>query len=237
MYGDPCRTLTAEAPSRTKGEPIRAIENGQRDLLSDTAIDCRQFNAVSVQVIAAGGLAEATVSVEGGSQSGGTYLPLPDPNAVNAVTESVNFDCVVGTPWVRVRLSSYVTGIFTVIVTPYLSPGLTKVEITSAVSTIESSGDGEIDTLTSSPVNVTNASAVVLAANANRAFMLLQNVSDEDIWINLGAAAVVGGGFCKLRVRTGAVWLNRKAGNLYLGAVQAIHNGVGNKVLLVTEGT
>lgn len=237
MYGDPCRTLTAEAPSRTKGEPIRAIENGQRDLLSDTAVDCRQFNAVSVQVIAAGGLAEATVSVEGGSQSGGTYLPLPDPNAVQVVTDSLAFDCVVGTPWIRIRLSNYVAGIFTVIVTPYLSPGLTRVAITSAVTTIESSGDGAFATLASGPVNVTAVSAVVLAANAGRKFLLLQNVSDTDIWLNIGAAAVVDGGMAKLVARRGSLVMSRKLGNLNTGAVHAIHAGVGNKALLVSEGT
>ena len=94
--------------------------------------------------------------------------------------------------------------------------------------------DGAYTTPTHTAVNVTTTSGEVLAANTNRLYALLENNTDEVMWIKLGVAAVVNQG-----IRIGAYGdypMSKKSGNLYTGAINAIHNGTGNKVLLVTEG-
>jgi len=94
--------------------------------------------------------------------------------------------------------------------------------------------DGAYTTPTHTAVNVTIASGAVLAANANRIYALLTNISDTTIWFKLGAAAVVNQGFPITSY--GKYEMSKKEGNLYTGAINGIHAGAGNKVCLVSEG-
>lgn len=82
-------------------------------------------------------------------------------------------------------------------------------------------------------VNVGVASTAILALNADRLYALIVNQSDEDMWLGIGAAAVVNQG----------IWLKAGGGfyeinwtNLYTGAINGIHAGAGNKIVTVMEG-
>jgi hypothetical protein len=214
-----------------KGNPVRVFSNHGVNGLSDVAIDCRNFNAVSVAVYL-GGAGTGTVSVEGSDERGGNYLPLTDPNASKAVTENVSFDCIVGAAWARIRLAAITGGLWTIIVTPYVSPGQTRLDVSVEA---EPSGDGTYTTPTPTPVNVSTASTVVLAANTNRKYVLLVNDSDTPIYVSLGGVAAVNQGI-RLNSRGGAYEISRKLGNLYTGAINAIQSDAGTKRLLVVEG-
>ena len=92
-----------------------------------------------------------------------------------------------------------------------------------------------ITTPTHTAVNVTTTTGAVLAANASRLYALLVNDSDVAIYIKLGAAAVANQG---IRLNADGGWYEMSAmlGNLYTGAINGIHAGTGNKVLMMTEG-
>jgi len=95
--------------------------------------------------------------------------------------------------------------------------------------------NGAYATPTHSVVAVAAATSVALAANANRKYALLINDSDTTIYVKLGAAAVANQGV-RLNANGGSYEMSNLSGNLYIGAINAIHGGTGNKVLLVTEG-
>ena len=84
-------------------------------------------------------------------------------------------------------------------------------------------------------VNVTSATNVVLAANANRKYALIINNSDEEIFLALGTAAVAARGILLLS-KGSSYEISAMQGNLYLGAINGIHAGAGNKQVLATEG-
>lgn len=93
------------------------------------------------------------------------------------------------------------------------------------------------------PINPTHTTLAVststqaaLAANAARRYALLINDSDTDIYIKFGAAAVANQGI-RLNAAGGSHEMNITLGNLYLGAINAIHGGTGTKTLLILEGT
>lgn len=118
-----------------KGEPVRAFEYRQSAGLSDKWIDCRQANALTVQIDVTGTSPSATVSVEGAPLPSGVSLPLDDPQASQSlVTSSRSFDTSVGAAWVRLRLAD-VSGAFgenqgyTITATPYVAPGSGKLSI------------------------------------------------------------------------------------------------------------
>lgn len=97
---------------------------------------------------------------------------------------------------------------------------------------IEASATDNV-TMTTSTVNATTASTIISAANADRKLLLLVNLSDTDIWISIGSAAVVGA----------CLELLANGGQLQIGApgnstqaVYAIHAGTGNKALAKVEG-
>jgi len=94
---------------------------------------------------------------------------------------------------------------------------------------------GDYTTPTHSAVTVTSTTTQALAANANRKYVLLVNDSDTAIYIKLGAAAVANEGI-RLNANGGSYEMSNLGGNLYAGAINAIHGGSGNKTLLVTEG-
>ena len=95
--------------------------------------------------------------------------------------------------------------------------------------------DNVYTTPTHTVVNVTVATGAVLAANVNRLYALLVNDSDTTIYIGLGTAAVVNQGI-RINANGGSYEMSALHGNLYTGVINGIHGGVGNKVLLTTEG-
>jgi len=90
-------------------------------------------------------------------------------------------------------------------------------------------------TPTHTAVNVTTTTGAVLASNANRLYALLVNDSDTVIYIKLGAAAVANQGI-RLNADGGSYEMSAMLGNLYTGAINGIHAGTDNKVILLTEG-
>ena len=95
--------------------------------------------------------------------------------------------------------------------------------------------DAALATVTHASVNVTTASTEVIAANAARKYLLIQSNTNETIFLKFGAAAVANEGLLMLG-RGSVIELSPAQGNLYRGAVNAIHAGTGNQAVLVTEG-
>jgi 3-deoxy-D-arabino-heptulosonate 7-phosphate (DAHP) synthase len=99
--------------------------------------------------------------------------------------------------------------------------------------------DGSIRTVTHTAATVAAAqSAVVLAANTARKYALFINDSDAVVYLKIGAAAVSSQGI-RLNANGGSYEMSFKNGNLHTGAVNgiAVTGAVGDKVLLVAEGT
>jgi len=88
---------------------------------------------------------------------------------------------------------------------------------------------------THTAVNVTNASGQIVGANNNRKYLLIENDSDEVIYINLGNAAVVNRGI-RLNSNGGAYEISAGLGNLYVGTINAVHGGIGIANVMITEG-
>lgn len=89
---------------------------------------------------------------------------------------------------------------------------------------------------THTAVNV-GGNTQIIAANPNRIYLLIENDSDTDIYINLtGAAAVVNQGI-RINSGGGSYEISPEHRNLVRGAITANHAAAPvNKVLLLTEG-
>lgn len=94
---------------------------------------------------------------------------------------------------------------------------------------------GDDVTLTHTAVNATTTTGAALAANAARVYAFIQNDSDTVIYLKVGAAAVLNQGI-RLAASGGSYEMSSQLGNLDLRAINAIHGGSGNKVLLLVEG-
>lgn len=88
-------------------------------------------------------------------------------------------------------------------------------------------------TLTHSSVAVAITSTAVIAANADRIYLLIQNISDTAIDLFVGGAAVASQGI-RLQANGGSIELSARNGNLDTRAINAIHAGTGTKTLLVS---
>lgn len=84
-------------------------------------------------------------------------------------------------------------------------------------------------------VNVTTSTTEVVATKSNRGYLLLENDSDETMWCNIGADAVLNEGI-RLNAAGGSYEMSRGERNIDRSEVDCIHNGTGNKVMLVTHG-
>ena len=87
-----------------------------------------------------------------------------------------------------------------------------------------------------SAVNVTSSSTTIIAANAARSYLLIQNNSDTDIFINLtgSTASTSDSSSFKIAASGGSLELRQW---VPVGAVTGIHTSSGNtKVLTVLEG-
>lgn len=83
-------------------------------------------------------------------------------------------------------------------------------------------------------VNVTTSTTAVREYTRHRKSILLINVSDTDIYVKFGEAAVVAEGIL-LNADGGSYRSSREDGNLDVRAINAIHAGTGDKVLTWTE--
>lgn len=88
--------------------------------------------------------------------------------------------------------------------------------------------------VTHSTVTVGNSSTSVLTADEDRAYCLLQNDSDETIYLKFGAAGELNKGI-RLNANGGQYEISGANNNLYTGAINAICTS-GSKKLLVTVG-
>lgn len=89
-------------------------------------------------------------------------------------------------------------------------------------------------TPTHTVVTVGATTTQIVAANANRKYLLLINDSDENIYLKLGAAGVINAGI-RLNANGGSYEMFAIVGNIYTGAINGICAS-GSKKLLVTEG-
>jgi len=89
-------------------------------------------------------------------------------------------------------------------------------------------------TPTHSAVTVGSSTTEVLAASATRLYVLLVNNSSEDIYIKLGAEAVMNQGI-RINAGGGSYEMSKLIGNLYVGVINGICTS-GSKILLATEG-
>lgn len=74
----------------------------------------------------------------------------------------------------------------------------------------------------------------MLAANANRKYALIVNDSDTDIYIKIGASAVMNQGI-RINANGGSYEMSHSFGNLNTGAINGITSAAGKNVI-VTEG-
>jgi len=81
-------------------------------------------------------------------------------------------------------------------------------------------------------VNVTATSSLILAANEQRKFCIFINDSSSTIYLKFGSAASLSAG---IRISAGGFSYEIDKDNLWVGDVYAIHNGTGNKLLLIEE--
>jgi hypothetical protein len=87
-------------------------------------------------------------------------------------------------------------------------------------------------TLVDAEKTVTSTSSTLLAANANRQSLAIQNKdSSGTIWITFGATALVGKGF---KISPGGFWEPALA--VHVGAIKAIGDIASNANIVVTEG-
>ncbi len=128
-----------------KDDTTRVFSNQSFDQLSDKVIDCRRANYVHLDILVAGTSPSAVISLEGATEQGGNYVPLP--GASQLVTRDTAIDWPVGARFVKVRLAS-VSGTFTVIATPY-SAASESVQRPFAIKTVTiangASLSGEVD--------------------------------------------------------------------------------------------
>jgi nitrous oxidase accessory protein NosD len=82
-------------------------------------------------------------------------------------------------------------------------------------------------------VLVETTSTLILAANQDRRYALLVNISSTDVDINFGAAAENDKG-TRLYAYGGSYEINKQ--NQFCGAIYGIHAGSGTKKVQVTEG-
>lgn len=83
-------------------------------------------------------------------------------------------------------------------------------------------------------VDVTTASTEVLAANTDRLWVLVINDSDTVIFCKVGAPGVLNEAI-RINASGGSIEISQHFGNFTNLAINCIHGGTGNKVLLVME--
>jgi hypothetical protein len=105
----------------------------------------------------------------------------------------------------------------------------------ASLSVVGASDEGKYGAAAHTLAGVIATTAAALPSNDNALYRLFVNDSSSTIYLGLGTAAVVGRGI-RLNANGGAYEMSKQLGNLYTGAVNAIHGGPGTANLLVTEG-
>jgi hypothetical protein len=82
------------------------------------------------------------------------------------------------------------------------------------------------------PGTVGTTSTLILPANENRKYCIIINTSDVDIYLRLGKPAALGSGI--FLAKNGFAY-EIDNNNLWVGAIYAIHGGVGNKSVSILE--
>lgn len=83
-------------------------------------------------------------------------------------------------------------------------------------------------------VNATATTSTALDRSSFRQYVLIQNISDEDVNMSLGKDAVLDEGVL-LEANGGAYEISAVNGNLDTRDINVIHAGTGNKKLLITR--
>lgn len=84
-------------------------------------------------------------------------------------------------------------------------------------------------------VDVATSTTEILAANADRCFLVICNDSDTVIYLGLGAAAVLNKGIRLEPAGTAGSRFRMDWTCIFVGAINGIHGGSGNKVVTVVE--
>lgn len=90
----------------------------------------------------------------------------------------------------------------------------------------------KFDKASNNSVNVGETSTKVLDANGKRVYARITNDSDEPIYLALGATAEVGKG---IRINATGGYYEISYINPFLGEINGIHDGTGNKRVSVVE--
>lgn len=93
-------------------------------------------------------------------------------------------------------------------------------------------GNVDIKVPTFTTVDVPPVGILVLAANTQRFFATIQNLSDTNIWIYFGSQNIVGQG---LMIPKNGFSFEIDRLNLWKGTVYAIHGGSGDKSVAVLD--
>lgn len=160
-YLDPCAPPVAPPPVPSwigvKETAVLAFVNQAIAATSD-AIDCRQYNALHIQVFGSGSV---TITAQGSDESGGNYLTLPDGNAIQTgLSANKSYDVVVGQRWCKLVLSSLTSGTWTVWATPFISAGLLSLQVQeSGIAAVQAST--QEDNATTSWADITGMSVSI----------------------------------------------------------------------------
>lgn len=85
-------------------------------------------------------------------------------------------------------------------------------------------------------VNV-NGDTSIIVANPNRRYLLIVNNSDTTVFIRLADAPAIVNRGIPIAPNASSYEISIPNGNLYRGVIRANHGGVGDKLVLLTEGT
>lgn len=86
-----------------------------------------------------------------------------------------------------------------------------------------------------STASIATVSTLALAASESRVYVLLINDSSSDMYLRIGADAVMNEGI-RINAEGGSYEMAIPMGNISDLVINAIHGGVGTKTLLVLEG-
>lgn len=84
--------------------------------------------------------------------------------------------------------------------------------------------------------NATTSTTEVVAFNADRIYLLIQNLDDAAVYLGFGEDAVLNTGI-RLNANGGSYEMSRDLGNLTTSAVNVIHGSSGNKVICGAESS
>lgn len=105
------------------------------------------------------------------------------------------------------------------------------------VANLFASGSGATPMIPAhSRVNV-NGDTPIITANPNRRYLLIVNNSDTTVFIRLADAPATVDRGIPIAPNASSYEISIPNGNLYRGVIRANHGGVGNKLVLLTEGT